>query len=209
MLPNSTSGASRQRRLHQRQHRRQNSTPVDPRQPTGLQKRPVVANTHRRGISLDIRPDQLWMMAPDQLNSITTTDTNTAGLAANPQHGLREAQQHSQQASPGPAGHHPASYTNLPNSFSHDSFMTDNTWNLANAQAFLDNSQLDPFQPDLAQWQQSSGQPRTPRRVSNGIADQVLKFEQLGKQNEQPGRQTPNQDQIGESKLHTRQWPLY
>lgn len=137
------------------------------------------------------------MMAPDQFNSISTTDnTNTAGLAANPQHGLREAQQHSQQASPGPAGHHPASFTNLTNSFSHDSFMTDNAWNLNNAQAFLNNAQLDSFQPELAQWQDVSGRPRTPRRVSNGIADQVLKFEQLGKQNDQPGSQTPNQEQI-------------
>lgn len=193
MLPNSTSGASRPRRLHERQHRRQNSTPVNPRQPTGLQKRPIVANTHRRGISLDIRPDQLWMMAPDQFNSISTTNTNTAGLATNPQHGLREAQQHSQ-ASPGPAGHHPASYTNLPNSFSHDSFMTDNAW--MNTQAFMNNAQLDDFQ--AAQWQDTSSQPRTPRRVSNGIADQVHKFENLGKQNDQPGSQTPNRDQIGE-----------
>lgn len=197
MLPNSTSGASRQRRLNERQHRRQNSTPVNPRQPTGLQKRPVVGNAHRRGISLDIRPDQLWMMAPDQFNSISTTNTNTAGLAANPQHGLREAQQHSQQASPGPAGHHPASYTNLPNSFSEDSFINDNAWNLANAQAFLNNTQLDNFQPELAQWQDAQSQPRTPRRVSNGIADQVLKFEQMGKQNDRAGNQTPNQDQNG------------
>ena len=107
MLPTSSSSPA-----GRRQHRRQNSTPSAAHAaerfspyPSTQQRRQALS--HRRGMSLDLR--QLQTTADGQ----QTNNTNQAGLASIPQHHvLREAQQHSPKARPGPGSQATFSNTN-------------------------------------------------------------------------------------------------
>ncbi|KAJ2902276.1 hypothetical protein MKZ38_000742 [Zalerion maritima] len=102
MLSNPTTQA------RQRQHRRQNSTPsafeavkIAPNLPNNMQsqhRRQHMA--HRRGMSLDTRrpmhhrqDSSSSMGYPPTVSNTTSDNTNNTGLATNPQHVLREAQQ--------------------------------------------------------------------------------------------------------------------
>jgi regulatory protein SWI5 len=90
--------------LRQRQHRRQNSTPtaIEAVKSEGLPNihppRPRPGLSHRRGLSLDTRRQQLSPFAAtttigqDFTTVSTATTTNTTG-PAHPQHVLRESQQ--------------------------------------------------------------------------------------------------------------------
>jgi regulatory protein SWI5 len=94
--------------LRQRLHRRQNSTPTafeavkieaQPNSPNLHQPRPRHGVSHRRGLSLDTRRQQLspstarTTVGQDFTTVSTTTTTNTKGLATHPQQVLRESQQ--------------------------------------------------------------------------------------------------------------------
>lgn len=247
MLPISESGLPSGRR----QHRRQSSTPsaaqshrVSPY--PGVQQRRGAG--HRRGISLDSRQVPTTFSAPRQKYAVNTTTTNHAGLAAIPQHHvLREAQQHSQQARPGPATQQ-ATYgtTNLPHSLSDSLSDTASTTSRTsgylvsphgtpqsqcmspsfldaagpmfggawsdNVHAMAQNARI-PYGQGMLQTSATTGSfdlfgqqsplstsnffsfPETPeypsdgesgysrkpaRRISNGIADQVTKYEKMG-----------------------------
>lgn len=235
MLPISESGLPQGRR----QHRRQNSTPTAAQThraspyPSIQQRRSA---GHRRGISLDSRQAPTTLSATRQKYAANSNTNHHAGLAAIPQHHvLREAQQHSQQARPGPATRQ-ANYTtstNLPHSlgdhlgeslaaYSSDSNSRIPASQSMNPAAFMDASAM--FQawndnaaamahnarvpyghammptsgyelfdqqsplttptffnfPDTPDADNSSSHSRkSSRRISNGIADQVSKFENM------------------------------
>ncbi|KAL0939742.1 Metallothionein expression activator 1 [Colletotrichum truncatum] len=93
--------------LHARhRHRRQNSTPtafegvkIQPL-PNNVQRQRALG--HRRGLSLDTRRQVMSPTTATRQDFATVSITNNTGLAQQPQHVLREAQQQRIQARPGP-----------------------------------------------------------------------------------------------------------
>lgn len=107
MLSNPSNGLHA--RQQQRQHRRQNSTPIaydGLKTPALPNRHPRQAAGHRRGLSLDTRHHPYSSSPTAKQDFTVSTNTNTTGLANTSQHHvLRETQQQRIQARPGTQQH--------------------------------------------------------------------------------------------------------